>query len=51
MDTIEQNLSEQLVILQMRGAAIMQERKEFFAEMDEDWDNDLDDSYEQWDDE
>lgn len=53
METIEQNLREQVEILQMRGATLMQERKEFFAEMDEDWDNDLDDSYEpiDWDDE
>ena len=52
MDTIEQNLREQLVLLQTRGATLMQERKEFFAEMDEDWNNDLDDAYEpiDWDD-
>lgn len=52
MDTIEQNLTEQLAILQTRGAALMQERKEFFAGMDEDWENDIDDAYEpiDWDD-
>lgn len=57
MDTIEQNLNEQLVLLQARGAALMQERKEFFARMYEDWENDIDDAYEpiawydMWDDE
>lgn len=57
MDTIEQNLNEQLVLLQTRGAALMQERKEFFARMYEDWENDIDDAYEpiawydMWDDE
>ena len=57
MDTIEQNLNEQLAILQTRGAALMQERKEFFARMYEDWENEIDDAYEpiawydMWDDE
>jgi hypothetical protein len=45
MDTIEQNLREQLEILQTRGATLMQERKEFFAGMDEDWGDDIDDAY------
>lgn len=57
METIEQNLREQLAILQMRGATLMQERKEFFARMYEDWENEIDDAYEpiawydMWDDE
>lgn len=57
MDTIEQNLTEQLEILQTRGATLMQERKEFFARMYEDWENEIDDAYEpiawydMWDDE
>jgi len=57
MDTIEQNLTEQLAILQTRSATLMQERKEFFAEMYEDWENEIDDAYEpiawydMWDDE
>jgi hypothetical protein len=45
MDTIEQNLTEQLAILQTRGATLMQERKEFFARMYEDWENEIDDAY------
>lgn len=57
METIDQNLNEQLVILQTRGATLMQERKEFFAKMYEDWENEIDDAYEpiawydMWDDE
>ena len=57
METIEQNLREQLEILQTRGATLMQERKEFFARMYEDWENEIDDAYEpiawydMWDDE
>lgn len=57
METIDQNLNEQLAILQTRGAALMQERKEFFARMYEDWENEIDDAYEpiawydMWDDE
>jgi hypothetical protein len=57
METIDQNLNEQLVLLQTRGATLMQERKEFFAKMYEDWENEIDDAYEpiawydMWDDE
>ena len=57
MDTIDQNLKDQLAILQTRSATLMQERKEFFARMYEDWENDIDDAYEpiawydMWDDE
>jgi hypothetical protein len=52
MEAIEQNLREQLAILQTRGATLMQERKEFFAGMDEDWGDDIDDAYTpvDWDD-
>ena len=57
METIEQNLREQVAILQTRSATLMQERKEFFATMYEDWENEIDDAYEpiawydMWDDE
>lgn len=45
MTAIDQNLKEQLALLQTRGATLMQERREFFAAMDEDWNDELDDYY------
>ena len=45
MAAIDQNLREQLALLQTRGATLMQERKEFFIAMDEDWSDELDDYY------